>query len=129
MRYWLVFIPIFLVIQSCSPMGHSKPEDAGAIPTKYETSIARWFQMNLKDPDSVKNLSISSPRRTRCAIGVYGDFWGWLVVANYRAKNSYGAYSGLSNTNFWFRGNKLVGTTESTGICSEPAGWAGAGRI
>lgn len=99
------------------------PSDAKDAPWKYEQTIHTHLQESLKDPHSIVDFEVSEPELTSCAVGIYGPFNGWRVTVRYNAKNSYGAYAGLTTKYYWFHGNYLKGIGASPNYCPEAPGW------
>lgn len=76
-------------------------EDAGPAPTAEQARMAvtAWLQGNLKDPDSLKQFDmLDGPTLVTWNYGppFGGHQQAWLVCFQYNAKNSYGAYTGVT---------------------------------
>jgi ketosteroid isomerase-like protein len=90
--------------------------DYGDMPTQYEEAVRQYFQMYLKDPDSVRYQEITKPERgyvTTVAGAIFtheAHLKGWTVRATINARNSRGAYVGFKTYTFLFRGEKIVHT-------------------
>ena len=80
-----------------------RPELSGEYPANYKRLIKQYVQMNFKDPDSIKNASISKPIQGQVLLQQ-----GWIVCLRANAKNSYGGYVGLSNTNFLIKNSEIL---------------------
>jgi hypothetical protein len=122
----IVAFAMAVILSGCGGNGFlntNKPEDAGASPIRYEETIKSYLNNTLKDPYSIRDLSISRPHLSACSIGVYGNFNAWVVHVSYNAKNSYGAYVGLQTSYFWFHGDHLKGVNVNPTFCPEAAGW------
>lgn len=120
----VLLLSIFLA--GCAGKGFlntNTPADAGEEPKKYEERILNHLNRVLKDPDSMKNFSVSKPMLTSCAIGIYGPFNAWRVAVQYNAKNSYGAYVGLQSYYYWFHGERLKGINQNHSFCPEASAW------
>jgi hypothetical protein len=80
------------------------------MPTGYRTVIAAQKRDFFKDPDSVRDATISTPRR---AIGPSltnaGFVTPWIVCVSANAKNSYGGYAGKQLSAWLFTKNQFVG--------------------
>lgn len=97
--------------------------DIGPPPVEFEESIRAYLSRALKDPESMINFSVGYPAKAACASGRDTRFFGWVVPAQYNAKNSYGGYVGSRMHYYWFRGEKLMGVTEATNICPDGEYW------
>lgn len=78
-----------------------KPSDARALVMSYLNS-------SLKDPDSLKDFSITEPRKGRFYGGMFNGFRkepAWYVCYTYNAKNSYGGYVGTKRYVQFFEGD------------------------
>lgn len=97
--------------------------ESGPAPTGYEAAIKDYLHKTLKDPASAQYeefkapvLSYFSERTvTKPATLVNTDVrvtenrtYGWFVKVGVNAKNSYGAYVGIRNYTFVFRGNNII---------------------
>ena len=101
----------------------TEPDAARQMPTSHVQAIGKHLERTLKDPDSVKALSIGEPERSSCLVGIYGRYHAWRIPVSYNAKNSFGAYVGLRQKYYWFQGENLRGITEDPGLCAEAGGW------
>lgn len=99
------------------------PADAGQRPTASAQAVQAYLNASLKDPYSLRDLAISEPALSSCAVGIYGPFYGWRVDVSYNAKNSYGGYVGQRTYAYWFHGDRLKGIGENAGYCPEAPGW------
>lgn len=128
MKHPITPILLTVVLTGCTTPGGGLlntniPADAGAAPIHYEQVIKNYLRLTLKDPSSVMDFAVGDPTLTSCAVGVYGPFHGWQVPAVYNAKNSFGAYTGLQQTFFWFHNERLAGVSSNRVFCPEASGW------
>jgi hypothetical protein len=112
-------IAVGLLIAACG-INPSKPTpkqlavaDYGAMPTRYEAVIHKYFAEVSKDPDSVQYRAITAPEkgyviRKAPFSGIYSFDYGWQVMANVNGKNSYGGYTGFKIWSFMFRGDEII---------------------
>lgn len=83
-----MYVPAYQTIESRGPA----PSKAGAV-----MAVDRYLRQTLKDYDSMKNFSIVFGPEAMTATTVNNSFdEAWLMCAEYNAKNSYGAYTGLA---------------------------------
>jgi ketosteroid isomerase-like protein len=88
----------------------------GDMPAHYEEAIRQYFQVHMKDPDSVQYQEITKPVKgyTTAVTGIVlmreTRNYGWTVKATINAKNSRGSYVGFKSYTFLFRGEKIVHT-------------------
>lgn len=101
----------------------NNPQTTGPRPDNYEKEISTLLGRILKDPYSLRDLSISDPVLSSCRTGTHGTFHGWMVTVTYNAKNSYGAYVGLKTEYFWYREGKWKGISDSANLCPEAPYW------
>jgi hypothetical protein len=96
----------FLVCGSISTTsGRYATNDAGPYPTNYEDLIKSYLRENLKDPYSVRDLSISPPVRVAVWTGVVrdGNVEGWRSCVSYNAKNGFGGYVGQQYKSYYLK--------------------------
>lgn len=118
-----VVLTIALALAGCTALGHSEPVHAGAAPSNPEAAVKAYLGNTLKDPYSVRDLTVGTPSKASCNIGVYGQYWAWRVPVSFNAKNSFGAYVGIQRFYYWFRGESLRGITQDAGFCPTASGW------
>ena len=89
----------------------------GDPPTNLENTITAYLKDVLKDPDSLKDLRIGTPKRgwTRTNYGK-DVLYGYWVGYSYNAKNSYGGYVGSKYHCAFFQ-NNYIRQTWSEGDC------------
>ncbi len=124
----LAILSSILVLSACGTPGHgflntNQPSDAGQAPTDYRPRIGTYLHAVLKDPESIRDVSVSEPYLASCSVGIYGAYNGWRVQVSYNAKNSYGAYVGLRTSYFWFHNENLKGVGDSPNFCPEAPAW------
>lgn len=92
--------------------GNTASDDPGPFPDNYEVLIASYLKESLKDPYSVRDLSITQPIVTNIWVGVQrgGNVKGWASCVSYNAKNSFGAYVGLEHDTFYMKDGGLMFT-------------------
>jgi len=90
MKHCIVFTLAALLHGCAAPgggfMNANMQMDAGSRPSDPETAIRSYLNGALKDPGSLTNFSVGEPVLSSCAIGIYGNFHGWRVPAQYNAK-------------------------------------------
>jgi hypothetical protein len=96
---------IFLTAAKARVNGYKKAiEIYGYEPTMgwntYQT-IEAYFKNNLKDPESLKDVS------TQCALGTYQKTPCRILLVTYRAKNSFGGYA-VGQNRFYMVGNDII---------------------
>jgi hypothetical protein len=120
-RYFLVPILFAALLMLCSCVGSPPTIDEfakanyGDKPNKkiYESKVKDWFEGCLKDPESAK-YKFDKPKK-----GWYGKTlsnlagprkidYGWIVLVQVNAKNSYGGYTGYKPYHCLFRGEELL---------------------
>jgi ketosteroid isomerase-like protein len=86
----------------------------GDMPIHYEEAIRKYFQEQLKRPDSVQYREITKPEQGYTT-GITGGFlmrekreYGWTVKATINAKDSDDSYVGFKTYTFLFRGEEIV---------------------
>lgn len=115
----IVVIVLFLALSGCaSRFGDSVVTSSGPSPSQQQAEEAAIFYIKafLKDPDSMKQFEIFRGPTVvtwyRGYIKGGGYDQGWLVCFRYNAKNSYGAYAGLSADGIvlreWTRGEFVL---------------------
>lgn len=82
--------------------------DYGSYPSNYENVVKQHFDFILKDPDSVKYRSITTPQKYWLGDRIDGVKYGYLVCATFNGKNSYGAYTGYSTDALLIKNGAVV---------------------
>jgi hypothetical protein len=85
------------------------------VPENYRQIVAERLRQILKDPDSVRDATISRPAVIN--VGLFsGNPWGAkgaVVCARLNATNSFGGYTGITSTGFWFREKLIAAISDS----------------
>lgn len=90
-------VPALIMMVGCASPSSLTPERCGDAPTQEqaEKAVSYFIQNgNLKDPASalVRNVRVSG---MGAIINIHGNFYGWKVLFELNAKNSYGGYTGF----------------------------------
>jgi hypothetical protein len=106
MRKVLVFAAFFMGFGSEAKAFEFRapPESANIEPKNYRAEILAGLRVALKDPGSVRDAAISQP-----ALKWMGAGNRYVVCIRMNAKNSYGGYTGLTETIGIFLNGKLHG--------------------
>ena len=108
-------ILIAFFVSSCVTTDAPPPAD-DPFPANYRALIAAHKSDIFKDPDSVRDASISAPKR---ASGPYlspeGFLTPWIVCVRANAKNSFGAYTGKSTMAVLFSKGAYLETKDYDG--------------
>ncbi len=102
---------IMLLIASCASLPtpeQAATADYGSYPNNYEDIVKDYFAKTLKDPDSVKYQSISTPKKFWLGDKFTGARFGYLVCVTLNAKNSYGGYVGYQTDGLLIRNGLIV---------------------
>ena len=78
-------------------------------PSNTRKYVTDYLNNSLKDPDSLKDFSITEPRKGWWTAGIFNGFKNeplWYVCYSYNAKNSYGGYVGKKNYVLFFEGDQ-----------------------
>nr|WP_181374623.1 hypothetical protein [Pectobacterium carotovorum]AKG47447.1 hypothetical protein pA_00007 [Pectobacterium carotovorum] len=96
-----------LVLAGCAS-NSKNPASAnyGAEPVNNEQAVISQLKNELKDPDSVKIMSITKPRRGYATYGFGKSEFGWHTEVKYNAKNSYGGYVGAKTRQYLYLNGK-----------------------
>ncbi len=117
----ILILSTLAVISSCASTSAQQSADHGPAPVNYEEAIDRYLDRNLKDPDSLKDFTIlTEPKKGFVNYGAFetgptGKNFSnamWYVCIEYRAKNSFGAYTGLETEALFFYNNRVVRTVK-----------------
>lgn len=95
-----------------------KQSDAGPYPKKYERAVNEYLSSVLKDPSSLRNLSITKPEKTAHQASVFmgGKLtYQYRSCVRYNAKNSYGGYVGMKAYTFYISHNSVFDVTTDCG--------------
>lgn len=106
----LVMLSSVLFI-GCAILDAPLPEnpDYGDYPENYQEIINGYLRHNLKDPNSIQDLSISSPKKHQAQVSLSKWYFGYKVFFSYNAKNSYGGYVGIQKYRAIIRNGKIEG--------------------
>lgn len=86
----------------------------GPFPEGYEKLVRSWLKANLKDPYSLRDLTIGRPVKENLWRGLVfgGNLPSWKLCTVYNAKNSFGAYIGIKSYAFYMRYNEIVSVNQ-----------------
>ena len=88
-----------LFVSSCVTTDASLPPADDPFPANYRALIAAHIDDIFKDPDSVRDASISAPKRgSGPYLSPQGFITPWIVCVRANAKNSFGGYTGKKLT-------------------------------
>jgi hypothetical protein len=107
-KKFLYLIAAVLSISGCVTDDQpSTPPDYGVLPPDYKSDITNYFNANLKDPYSA-HYTFYEPVETSWYQGwSTHKFYGWKVMVDVNAKNSFGGYTGNQSYFFTFAGGVL----------------------
>ncbi len=107
----LVAVPCLLAACATAP---GVRDDPGPFPDNYEQIVQNKLNETLKDPYSVRDLSIPRPMVTTVWTGLVngGNLHAWGTCVRYNAKNSFGAYVGLRAYMFYIKAWSVVYVVE-----------------
>jgi hypothetical protein len=90
----LAFLLCLAAFGCAAPTGQSA--DPGPYPANYQGIVTAYLKETLKDPDSIKDLTITTPVSKTLWTGLarQGNVNTWSVCVGYNVKNSYGGYVG-----------------------------------
>jgi hypothetical protein len=86
------------------------------VPANYRVMILQFIQSSLKDPYSVRSAGITQP-----FVGFVGLVNGTnapVVCARFNARNSFGAYGGISSMAFVFRNGSVLTAIPDGAACA-----------
>ena len=115
-NYFLTLSSIIL-ISGCASTSSQQAADHGPSPINNKSAIDIYLDRNLKDPDSLKDFEIlTEPKKGFVNYGAFetgptGKNFSnamWYVCIEYRAKNSFGAYTGLETEALFFFNDKVI---------------------
>lgn len=81
--------------------------DIGPVPDA-ERIVRAHLESTLKDPDSIKQLQVSTPERCANRRASWKPEFGWCLQFSYNAKNSYGGYIGVSSHSMMIQNGKVL---------------------
>ncbi len=111
MRYFPAKIGLFglvLMLDACAT-GNAGGNDSGIFPDNYREIVQDYLHTNLKDPYSVRGLSIGAPQQASVWTGLLnsGELDGWASCVTYNAKNSFGGYVGLRSYRMFIKSGSI----------------------
>ena len=89
------------------------PAQIGPFPSAYKATVAQGIKDIFFDPYSLRDVAIAEPRQGQVAFQQ-----GWVVCVRSNGKNRFGAYTGLKDTAFLIRNDKVIGATEDFPDCA-----------
>lgn len=95
------------LLSGCASMNKAiVGEPTEPAPTNYRELVLETAKTTFYDPYSVRDAEISAPQWLGSVH--LGEGNGWQVCVRANAKNQMGAYVGLKETAFFFRGGKVI---------------------
>ncbi len=96
---------LFLLMIACA---------SGASAQEYKQQVQTYLKHYMKDPDSLKQFTVSKPEHADVRIG--GRMYHWLSsCVSYNAKNSYGAYEGVKYVLVYYTETGIVANFDREG--------------
>ncbi|HBV3334746.1 hypothetical protein [Klebsiella pneumoniae] len=113
----LVSLSGALLISACSvSQNEINSANYGSKPINNEEKVIDMIKESLKDPESLRVLSITNPARGFSKYGFGSTEHGWFTTITYNAKNSYGGYVGAKSSTFvYLNGDYKVAVPMSNG--------------
>lgn len=113
-----------VVLTGCAAPQPAAPVDVGSAPVNHEATILAYLRETLRDPQSIQDFRTYTPMLSTCVHNMfYPPFQGWAVMTEYNAKNAFGGYVGRRTYLFWFRGERLMGTSTDAKRCEGAGAW------
>ena len=112
----ILVISLIPLLTNCASTSAQANADHGPFPQGWQQSIEVYLDRNLKDPDSLKDFRIiGGPFKGFVNYGAFergptGKNFSnpmWYVCIEYRAKNSFGAYTGLQTQAVFFYDGRI----------------------
>lgn len=100
MKYYVLVFTSLLLTGCASTSKSPVNVNYGVEPVNNEQAVINQLKNELKDPDSVKILNITKPRRGYATYGFGKEEFGWHTEVKYNAKNSYGGYVGAKTRQY-----------------------------
>ncbi|ENO4093235.1 hypothetical protein ACONLG_003488 [Edwardsiella ictaluri] len=112
-----VSLSSILLLSACSAsLQDANSVNYGDKPINNEKTVIGMLKEKLKDPDSLKVISITNPHRGYSKYGFGSTEYGWYTSISYNAKNSYGGYVGEKTITFvYLNGVYKIATPLSNG--------------
>lgn len=106
-----------LLISACGvSQNEVNSANYGSKPIDNDAKVIGMLKESLKDPDSLKVISITTPARGFSKYGFGSTEHGWFTTITYNAKNSYGGYVGAKSITFvYLNGDYKVAVPMSNG--------------
>lgn len=106
-----------LLISACGvSQNEVNSANYGLKPIDNDAKVIGMIKESLKDPDSLKVISITTPARGFSKYGFGSTEHGWFTTITYNAKNSYGGYVGAKSSTFvYLNGDYKVAVPMSNG--------------
>lgn len=106
-----------LLISACGvSQNEVNSANYGSKPIDNDAKVIGMIKESLKDPDSLKVISITTPARGFSKYGFGSTEHGWFTTITYNAKNSYGGYVGAKSSTFvYLNGDYKVAVPMSNG--------------
>lgn len=98
----LPLIAALAALTACTQTTANQTSAANDVPPNYRALAAAKLRETLKDPYSVRDASISEP--TSGFVGLLNGGSASMVCVRLNSKNSFGAYTGISEMAVIFRG-------------------------
>lgn len=114
MKYLLLLSVAFL-----SGCATQRNVDAGPRPVDAQKRAIERVRMDLRDPDSMKNVTAGPESARDCEYNIYSSYKGWVVPVSFNSKNGFGGYVGQQTLYVWFQGNSMRGVTQFPQYCPE----------
>lgn len=112
-----------LMLAACNQTSGSVQQVAASEPppASYREQVIARVKKSFFDPYSVRDASISQPFVQNAAFdGVTPiPHSGWMVCIRANAKNRMGAYTGLTETGYMFKGGQIVSADFKGHFCAD----------
>jgi hypothetical protein len=86
----------------------SASADYGSYPENHESIVKGYYAQVLKDPESARYGTITTPQKYWLGNRFDGAKYGYLVCATLNAKNSYGGYVGNQTDGLLIRNGSII---------------------
>ena len=103
---WLLLGLLPAAIGACA----ANSSDPGPYPSDYEDIVKSFLHSSLKDPYSIRDLSITPPVQKTAFMGLLGggSVAAYSTCVTYNAKNGFGAYTGISSNTYYIRNGAIL---------------------
>jgi hypothetical protein len=105
----LVAAVALAALYGCTAGATVPPANAEPPPSDYRAAVLHEAKATFFDPYSVRDARISTPRWL--SSWNLGQGSGWTVCLRANAKNRMGAYIGVTDTVYLFRGGRIISST------------------